>query len=63
MARHVDGKTAGCTLLFAFGKPVLPIEKGMLRLAQRIRLVKPRSGEAIAERELTPLTRPQRSQF
>jgi endonuclease-3 len=54
----IGPKTAGCTLLFAFGKPILPIEKVMLRIARRMRLVKPRAGEAVAERVLTPLTRP-----
>jgi endonuclease-3 len=42
----IGPKTAGCTLLFAFGMPLFPVDKGIARMAKRLRLVRAKAGEA-----------------
>ena len=39
----VGPKTAAYTLLFGFNHPVLPVDNGILRVARRLRLVRPKS--------------------
>lgn len=39
----VGPKTAACTLLFALGRPVFPVDTHVQRIAQRLGLVPPRS--------------------
>lgn len=51
----IGPKTAAFTLLFAFGHPVLPVDNGVLRVARRLRLVRPKARDAEAERVLSPL--------
>src|SRR5262249_30292787 len=41
----IGPKTAACTLLFAFNQPLFPVDKGILRLSKRLRLVSARSRE------------------
>ena len=42
----VGPKTAACTLVFAFGFPIFPVDKGIARVARRLRLVGPRAAES-----------------
>jgi endonuclease-3 len=39
----IGPKTAACTLLFAFGMPMFPVDNGILRVARRLRLVRPKA--------------------
>lgn len=41
----VGPKTAACALLFAFGMPIFPVDKGIARVARRLRLVGPKADE------------------
>ena len=52
----VGPHTAACTLLFAFGTPVLPIDKGILRVARRLGLVPRKTGQTNARRLLERAT-------
>jgi endonuclease-3 len=46
MSFHGIGpKTVDCTLLFAFGMPVFPVDKGIWRLARRLRIVPAKASE------------------
>ncbi|MDB5294159.1 MAG: Endonuclease [Phycisphaerales bacterium] len=51
----IGPKTAAVTLLFAFDAAVLPVDNGILRVARRLRLVRPKARDAEAERVLSPL--------
>jgi endonuclease III len=51
----IGPKTAAFTLLFAFEHPVLPVDKGVLRVLRRTRLVRPKARDAEAEAKLSPL--------
>ena len=57
----VGPKTVACTLLFAFGMPVFPVDNGILRVVRRLGIVrnKARDAEAseVVERATTPSTR------
>jgi endonuclease-3 len=58
----VGPKTAACTLLFAFGMPMFPVDKGIHRMCRRLKLVRAKAGEAECERtmEAALATTPQR---
>lgn len=51
----VGPKTAAFTLLFGLGRPVLPVDNGVLRVVRRLGLVRPKARDLEAERVLTPL--------
>ncbi len=51
----VGPKTAAFTLLFGFNRPVLPVDNGILRVARRLRLVRPKTAADDAEQTLAPL--------
>ena len=51
----VGPKTAAYTLLFGFNHPVLPVDNGILRVARRLRLVRPKSNADAAGATLLPL--------
>ena len=42
----IGPKTAAYTLLFAFNMPVFPVDKGIWRMSRRLRIVRPKAGEA-----------------
>ena len=52
----IGPKTAAYTLLFAFGKPVFPVDNGILRVARRLRLVRLIARDAEASKVLAQLT-------
>lgn len=54
----VGPKTAACVLLFACRKPVLPVDTHVLRLSQRLGLIGPRTGAALAHASLGRLVPP-----
>jgi endonuclease III len=51
----VGPKTAACTLLFSFDRPVMPVDTHVHRIALRTRMVPPRTGPAPAQARLTRL--------
>jgi endonuclease III len=51
----IGPKTAAFTLLFGLGHPVLPVDKGVLRVLRRLRLVRANAKDQEAERVLSPL--------
>jgi endonuclease-3 len=53
--RGIGPKTANVTLCFAFGQPVLPVDRGVLRVLRRLRIVGPRTGDIAASDRLSPL--------
>jgi endonuclease-3 len=40
----IGPRTAACTLLFAFGMPLFPVDNGVRRMAKRLRLMRPNAG-------------------
>src|SRR5687768_15115670 len=54
----IGPKTAGYTLLFAFGMPIFPVDNGILRVARRLRLVRQVARDAEAGKVLAQLTPP-----
>jgi endonuclease III len=48
----VGNKTAACVMLFALGKPVLPVDTHVFRVAQRLKLIEPGSSLDQAHRDL-----------
>lgn len=48
----VGPKTAAYTLLFSFNMPVFPVDKGIHRMARRLKIVRPKAGEAEAGRTI-----------
>ena len=42
----IGPKTAAYTLLFSFNMPLFPVDKGIHRMAKRLKLVRPKAGEA-----------------
>ena len=54
-------KTVACTLLFAFGMPIFPVDNGILRVVRRLGLVRAKAKDVeasgIVERATTPLMR------
>jgi endonuclease-3 len=56
MSFHGIGpRTAAFTLLFAFDRPVLPVDNGILRVVRRLRLVRPKAREAEVRRVIEPI--------
>jgi endonuclease III len=55
----VGPKTACCTLLFAFGKAVFPVDTHIHRIARRLGLVGPKATAEQAHEVLTPLFAPE----
>ena len=56
MSFHGIGpKTAAFTLLFAFRRPIVPVDNGVLRVLRRLRLVRPRARDLECERTISPL--------
>ena len=57
----VGPKTVACTLLFAFGMPVFPVDNGILRVVRRLGVVRAKikdaEAAAIVERATTPAMR------
>ena len=51
----VGSKTASCVLLFSSGRPALPVDTHILRLAKRLGLVEPRTSAEQAHRLLESL--------
>ena len=51
----IGPKTAAYTLLFGFNKPVLPVDNGILRVARRLKLIRPKAQADEAEQALGPL--------
>ena len=51
----IGPKTAAFTLLFAFNAAILPVDNGILRVARRLRLVRPKARDLEAGRVLSPL--------
>jgi endonuclease-3 len=51
----VGPKTAACVLLFACGKPVLPVDTHVHRVSRRLGLIGSRTDAAKAHDELAPL--------
>ena len=56
----VGPKTVACVLLFACGKPVLPVDTHVHRVAGRLGLIAPGTGAEKAHRELARLVPPSR---
>jgi len=56
----VGPKTAGCVLLFACRKPVLPVDTHVHRISQRLGLIGPDIGADAAHDALRPLVTPGR---
>ena len=56
----IGPKTAAYVLLFSFGMPVFPVNNGILRLAKRLRLVRPIARDAETSEVLGQLTSPRR---
>ena len=50
----VGPKTAACVLLFALGKPALPVDTHVFRVSRRLGLIGPRTPAARAHLELEP---------
>jgi endonuclease-3 len=42
----IGPKTAAYTLLFSFNMPLFPVDKGIHRMAKRLKIVRPKAGEA-----------------
>ena len=56
MSFHGIGpKTAAFTLLFAFHRPLVPVDNGVLRVLRRLRLVRPKARDLECERTISPL--------
>jgi endonuclease III len=56
--KGVGPKTAACTLLFAFGKSVFPVDTHIHRIAKRLELIPARASAEQAQEILTPMIRP-----
>ena len=51
----IGPKSAAFTLLFGFNSPVLPVDNGILRVARRLKLVRPKATADDAEQVLAPV--------
>jgi endonuclease III len=51
----VGPKTAACVLLFSFGKPVMPVDTHIFRVAKRLGLIGPDTGIEEAHEALTKI--------
>jgi endonuclease III len=56
----VGVKTASCVLLFSFGRPLMPVDTHVHRVALRVGLIPPRTTAEAAHRRLAELTPPDR---
>jgi endonuclease-3 len=56
----IGPKTAAATLLFAFLMPVFPVDHGIHRMCRRLKLVRPKAGEAETGRTVAALLDPPR---
>jgi endonuclease III len=56
----VGKKTASCVLLFSLGRPVMPVDTHILRIARRLRLVPERASADDVHALLTTVTPPER---
>ena len=54
----VGPKTAACVLMFAFGKPLFPVDTHIVRIAVRLGLLPAGTGAERAQQALTPLIVP-----
>lgn len=54
----VGPKTAACVLMFALGRPALPVDTHVFRVAQRLRLVPPRMSADAAHAHLEAMVPP-----
>ncbi len=53
--KGVGPKTAACVLLFSFGKPVMPVDTHIYRVAKRLGLIPEESGIEEAHQKLTDM--------
>ncbi|WP_428938452.1 endonuclease III domain-containing protein [Fontivita pretiosa] len=53
--KGVGPKTAACTLLFAFGKSVFPVDTHIYRIALRLGLIRPGTSVSAAQEQLTAM--------
>jgi endonuclease-3 len=53
--KGVGPKTAACVMLFSFGKPVMPVDTHIFRVAKRLGLIGRKTDIARAHKELTVL--------
>jgi endonuclease-3 len=56
--KGVGPKTANCVLLFAFGKPLFPVDTHIHRIARRLQLIGPKTTAEQAHDLLKPMIRP-----
>lgn len=56
--KGVGPKTANCVLLFAFGKPLFPVDTHIHRIARRLQLIGPRATAEQAHEILKPMIAP-----
>ena len=56
--KGVGPKTAACTLLFAFGKSMFPVDTHIHRIARRLKLIPPRATAERAHDLLKPMIAP-----
>ena len=54
----VGPKTAACVLMFAFGRPLFPVDTHIVRIAIRLGVLRPGTPAERAQDVLTPLIRP-----
>jgi endonuclease-3 len=57
--KGVGPKTANCVLLFAFNKPLFPVDTHIHRIARRLQLIGPKVSAEDAHQILTPMIAPQ----
>ncbi|HEY1628806.1 MAG TPA: hypothetical protein VGF52_03040, partial [Tepidisphaeraceae bacterium] len=56
--KGIGPKTAACTLLFAFGKSVFPVDTHIHRIARRLEWISPKTTAEQAQQILTPAIQP-----
>jgi len=57
--KGVGPKTANCVLLFAFGKPLFPVDTHIHRISRRLKLIGPKATAEQAHDLLKPMIAPQ----
>jgi endonuclease-3 len=57
--KGIGPKTAACTMLFAFGKAVFPVDTHIHRIARRLGWISPKTSAEQAQQMLTPLITPE----
>lgn len=55
----IGPKTANCVLMFAFGKPVFPVDTHIHRIARRLELIPPKASAKRAHELLKPMIAPE----